>query len=447
MNSQKLSLKENLGHSFGIFGSSIIYAFLNTFLMKYYTDVVQITPAVVGTLFFVARVWDAVNDPIMGLIVDKTRTRWGKFRPYIIATPIFIAVSTILLFTVPDISMTGQIVYAYVTYIIWGMIYTINDIPIWGLSSAITKDIQQRKNHVSFLTVFQMIGNALPGVIGASLLVMLGGSNIGSSYMKLAMLIAVVGAIGMVITFFTTKERVELPKEEDLGFFKIVKAAFSNKIMLVFFIFLLFNTSFGAIYATINVYFAQYVLNDVTLLGLLMFMLVVGQILGTIAGPLISEKWGNRNTLISNFILYALAFVAYYFIGYDSIVVVSIFTLIGGALMGIPGVLMTAMLSDVGEYVQWKSNVKAEGLIFSLRTFNSKLTSGLIAFVVSMTLTLVNYVPNTTQTAEATNGIFALVTFLPIVISVLCIVPLLFYDLTEEKSQQIRKDLEERTTE
>lgn len=443
MKSQKLSLKENLGHSFGIFGSSIIYAFLNTFLMKYYTDIVGIAPAVIGTLFFIARVWDAVNDPIMGLIVDKTNTRWGKFRPYVIGTPIFIAVSTILLFTVPDINTTGQIVYAYVTYIIWGMVFTVNDIPIWGLSSAVTKNIQQRKKHVSFLTVAQMIGNALPGMIGATLLVMLGGENTSSSYTMLAVLTAIVGATGMVITFFTTKERAELPKENP-NLFKIIKAAFSNKTLLIFVIFMLANTSFGAVYATINVYYAQYVLNDISLLGLLTTMLVIGQIIGTISGPFISAKIGNRNTLIGNFIIFAVSYVAYFLIGYESITVVSIFTLIGGILTGLPGVLMTAMLSDLGEYVQWKTDVKTEGIIFSMRTFGTKLSAGLIALIISTALTLVNYVPNVTQTAEATKGIFGIVTLLPAGLSLICIVPMIFYDLTEEKSKKIRNELEAR---
>lgn len=445
MDTQKLSLKENFGHSFGIFGSSIIYAFLNTFLMKYYTDVIEITPAVIGTLFFIARIWDAINDPIMGLVVDKTKTRWGKFRPYVLITPLFIVISTILLFTVPDISMTGKIIYAYITYIIWGMIFTINDIPIWGLSSAVTKNIEERKKHVSFLNVFQMIGNALPGIVGASLLVILGGASVGSSYTKLATIVAIIGGIGFIVAFYTTKERVKIPrKKENESFLQILKVAFSNRVMIVFVIFMLFNTSFGAVYTTINIYFAQYVLNDVNLLGLLMFMLVAGQIIGTIVGPLISIKLGNKRTLIINFVLYALLFTVYFFIGYESIVIVSVFTMIGGVLMGLPNVLMTAMLSDIGEYVHWKSDVKAEGVIFSTRTFGTKLSAGLIAFVVSLTLTLVNYVPNVEQTIEAKNGIFMIVTFLPVILSIACLFPLFFYDLTEEKSISIRKDLEKR---
>src|SRR5699024_4398540 len=242
MDTQKLSLKENFGHSFGIFGSSIIYAFLNTFLMKYYTDVIEITPAVIGTLFFIARIWDAINDPIMGLVVDKTNTRWGNYRPYVLITPIFIVISTILLFTFPDI------IFGYNTYIIWVIVFSINDIPIWGLSSAVTKSIKERKNYVSFLTVFQMIGNALPGIVGASLLIMFGGENIGTSYTKLAALVAIIGGIGFIVAFFTTKERVEItPQKENKGFLQIFKAAFSNKVMIVFVIFMLFNTSFGAI--------------------------------------------------------------------------------------------------------------------------------------------------------------------------------------------------------
>src|SRR5699024_7662191 len=199
-----------------------------------------------------------------------------------------------------------------------------------------------------------------------------------------------------------------------------------------------------AVYTTINIYYAQYVLNDVNLLGLLMFMLVAGQIIGTIVGPLISFKLCNTSTLIIKFVLYALLFTLYFFILYECLVIVSVFTMIGGVIMGLPNVLMTAMLSDIGEYVHWKSDVKAEGVIFSTRTFGTKLSAGLIAFVVSLTLTLVNYVPNVEQTIEAKNGIFMIVTFLPVILSIACLFPLFFYDLTEEKSISIRKDLEKR---
>src|SRR5699024_10880825 len=113
--------------------------------MKYYTDVIEITPAVIGTLFFIARIWDAINDPIAGLVVHKTNTRWCKCLPYVLITPIFIVISTILLFTVSVISMAGHVICAYITYILWEMVFTVNDISIWGLSCAVTKNIKERK--------------------------------------------------------------------------------------------------------------------------------------------------------------------------------------------------------------------------------------------------------------------------------------------------------------
>src|SRR5699024_1272580 len=149
--------------------------------------------------------------------------------------PIFIVISTILLFTVPDISMTGQIIYAYITYIIWGMVFTINDIHIWGLSSAVTKNIKERKKHVSCLTVFQMIGNALPGRFGASVHIMFGMENIRTSYTKRAALVAIMGGICFIVAFSTTKERVEItPQKENKGFLQFFKAAFSNTVMIPF---------------------------------------------------------------------------------------------------------------------------------------------------------------------------------------------------------------------
>src|SRR5699024_7055704 len=148
------------------------------------------------------------------------------------------------------------------------MIITINDILIWLMYCAVNKNIEERKKHVSFLNVFQMIGNALPGIVGASLLVILGGASVGSSYTKLATIVAIIGGIGFIVAFYTTKERVKIPrKKENESFLQILKVAFSNRVMIVFVIFMLFNTSFGAVYTTINIYFAQYVLNDVNLLG------------------------------------------------------------------------------------------------------------------------------------------------------------------------------------
>src|SRR5699024_8325061 len=153
------------------------------------------------------------------------------------------------------------------------------------------------------------------------------------SYTKLATIVAIIGGIGFIVAFYTTKERVKIPrKKENASFLQILKVAFSNRVLIVFVIFMLFDTSFGAVYTTISSYFAQYVLNDVNLLGLLMFMLVAGQMIGTIVGPLISIKLGNKRTLIINFVLYALLFTVYFFIGYESIVIVSVFTMIGGVL-------------------------------------------------------------------------------------------------------------------
>src|SRR5699024_5960538 len=244
MDTQKLSLKENFGHSFGIFGSSIIYAFLNTFLMKYYTDVIEITPAVIGTLFFIARIWDAINDPIMGLVVDKTKTRWGKFRPYVLITPLFIVISTILLFTVPDISMTGKIIYAYITYIIWGMIFTINDIPIWGLSSAVTKNMEERKKHVSFINVFQMNFSALVGIVGAWFSRILDAAGVVASDTKVAMIVGMIGVIAVIVGSYAARERVEIPRnKENDSLVIILKIAFSNRVRIVFIIFMVFSTS------------------------------------------------------------------------------------------------------------------------------------------------------------------------------------------------------------
>jgi|SRR5690554_135630 len=157
----EMTKKEIASYGVAGLGQNIVYLFSSTFLAIYYTDVFKISPVIVGVLVLTARVWDACNDFIMGVIVDNTRTKWGKLRPYLLIAPIPIAILTVLTFTAPDLTSSLKIVYIFVTYILWGMAYTLGDVPYWGLQAAMSHDSKERTKLITFTRLMTMIGTAI----------------------------------------------------------------------------------------------------------------------------------------------------------------------------------------------------------------------------------------------------------------------------------------------
>ncbi len=211
-----LGLRDYVSYGFAGFGQNMVYGMMNTYLMIFYTDVFIIPSTTVGTMFLIAKLWDAINDPIMGTFVDRTRTKYGKMRPYLLYMPVPIAVITILLFIAPGFSLSGKIIYMYITYILWGMIYTVCDVPYWSLSSVMTPHVGERTNLVSFTRFMTGVGIAIPTVVVSFLMLLkdqgiatgLTGSN-SKIYGFTAILMAVIGCALLSLGFFGTKERVQ----------------------------------------------------------------------------------------------------------------------------------------------------------------------------------------------------------------------------------------------
>ena len=167
--------------SFGLagLGQNMIYNFSATYIMIFYTDMMKLLPAAVGTLMLIARIWDAINDPIMGSIVDRTRTKWGKLRPYLFIVPIPMAIITILTFYVPDLPMSMRLIYAYATYIAWDMIFTVSDVPYWGLSAAMSQDPKERLSILSYARILCNLGMAISIIVPPLIISAFNGDKLG----------------------------------------------------------------------------------------------------------------------------------------------------------------------------------------------------------------------------------------------------------------------------
>lgn len=423
-----LQNKEIISFSLAGLGQNLIYNYSATFIMIFYTDVLGLAALSVGTLMLVARVWDAINDPMMGIIVDKTRTRWGKLRPYLLGVAIPMAVFTILTFSNVNLSTQSKLIYAYITYIGWGMVYTVSDVPYWGLSSAMSDDPHDRLRIMTLARILSNVGLAIAIVVPPLVLGML--ADHPQRYGIVAAVISIIGAALFLLAFFNTKERVERPAEvSKLKDFLLLK---ENKPLLQ----LQSSRMLGAfrmILGAAGTYFAKYNLNNEGLFSLLGGTLILSMIFAMILTPYLRQFFSKKALYQGGLIIQAIAHVALFLIGYNQIGLVLLLMFIVGFSMGLNDVIMYIMVNDSIDYLQAKTQRRFEGMIFSLHTFTTKLQTAIGLFVMGLILNLFGFIENVPQSDSSMFGIFMLLTLLPAVSSLLSLIPMIPYQ--EEKEQ------------
>lgn len=439
-----LPRKEKYAFSTALMGQTMIYNFVNLYLMIFYTDVLGISAAAAGTLFLVARVWDAVNDPLMGVVVDKTKTRLGKCRPYILYCSLPIALFTVLLFTNPDLSPVMKIVYASVTYILWGMAYTAVDIPLWTLSSRMTADSNERKSLIASGRIFNVIGSALPVFLVIPLKMLFGRGDEAKGYFWAIVAFCIVAVPLLLQGFFGTTERVmEMlnKKEHKVKVKDILDSLFKNQPLLLLLLSSLLSVLIN-LPITAGIFYATYNLGDEGYMALLAGTVLVASGIGCGIAPALGRRYTGRNILIATSAMASFLFViAYFACASGNMVLIVLLTFIIGVLLGIPLVLRTSMMADTIEYAQAKTGVRNEGIIFASLTFVSKLKMGAASFFVGMVLKFSGYIPNIEQTPEALNGIMLTMTLLPALGAALSVIPMLFYTLTDQEHKKIIEQL------
>lgn len=434
-----LQPKERYSFGFAVLGQNLIYGLFLNYLMIFYTDVYGISAAAVATLFLVARSWDALNDPLMGIVVDRTRTRWGKFRPYMLWTPIPIAITTILCFTSPDISLALKLVLAYATYILWSMVYTINDVPLWALSSAMSQNTQERTGLISLARILAMVGIMVPAIFVIPLVDYFGAGDDAKGYLYTASLFAISAALLMFLAFFNTRERV--PASAEKPSLKQSRDALLHNRPLQMIVLMSLVNVFSMAAQSLFVYFATYNLGDRSLLPTLMAITAVAMLVGMLPVPALVRRLGKKFTFGLLTVLKAATSIAYYLVGYGDLTMVYVMTFLNALMIGGTGIVITAMIADSIEYMQWKTGTRSEGIIFSVQTFMAKITTAFGGFVGGITLTFVGYVPNVVQSPSALAGIFLVLTLVPGIGGLLALLPLRSYELNEDRHAEILTEL------
>ncbi len=435
-------LREKLSYGTGILGQNLIYNMMSMYILFYFTDILKIPASVASIIIISASLWDAVNDPIMGMIADNTRSRWGKFRPYLIFGSFFIGMITILCFANPFVNPSSIITYAAITYILWGMLFTACDIPIWALSSVVSEKSDKRDNQVTIGKIGATIGVVISSVLSVPILNLFGGERSKIAYLYLAIIFAGFGCILMFFTGVFSKERI-VPKKEKVPFKENIKTIIYNKPLLLLMIALFIINFINSIRQSVQIYFAVYTWGDANYMTLIGLSLVIGMLIGMSISPLLLKKFKKRSVYIITCLIGSLVCFIPYFIDYSNIILGLIFIGLSFLFSGIAMIITTSMLMDTIDYAEYKNNFRSEGIVFSMNTFLTKLGATISRLILGASLIILNYVENAPITPKLQSGFSFMVYIIPSIAFIIAIFPIYFYELDENELKKIKSVLRE----
>ena len=442
---EKLALKEKIGYALGDTAANIAWRSLTTFLLVFYTDVFGISAAAAGVLLLVARISDGGLDIVVGMLADRTNTKHGKFRPWILWSAVPLGVLMALTFTTPHFNYTGKLIYAYITYILMMFVYTSNNIPYAALMGVMTSSHKERTS----LSSFRFAGAYLGGIITQGFLIylvmFLGNGNKNLGYQYAMYLFAVILVIFLLITYFSTRERVVPAKDQKTNVGKDLRDLFTNRpwliLLLIGFLFVTYNSIKQGITV---IYFERY-LDNVSLTAFYMVALLVISMIAALVTTPMANFFGKRNLFIYVILFSALANGAIYFFGPSDVPAIFTLGILSEFGAGIMPVLFFAMLGDSADYSEWKNNRRATGLFYSAGTFAMKFGGGVAGAIIGFVLSAYHYNGMDNSTIPgAIPGIKLLMSWIPGIFAAIGASVLILYPLTSKKMDQIEIDLKAR---
>lgn len=475
-----LQPKEAIAYSIAGFGQNFICTIIGSYLTVFMTDALLFGSAdvmvggvsgamAVAFLMLGTRIYDACNDPIMGSIVDRTRTKWGKCRPYLKWMPIPIAVMTILCFC-PFLEPKATSTFAIISvvYVIWSMVYTVVDVPYWGLSTCMTNNTTIRGN---VLTVARLLSTLGAGIVtvgvpiitsavtnkykGADGAVLPQFIDANANTLKWTYFICALVFTGIAIPMFyygfrNTKERfTSTENPPSLG--HNLKLLFKNRELLLVVLSGILGGARMVYTYTGGLYFAKYVLKEEGLYSLITLLVVPGGAVASILVPWMTKKFTKKWAYIGVHVLGAVVMFAMYFIGYDAnwkLVVCAIGLVLLGIPQGVNNIVTYAMIGDTVEYLEWKTGERAEGICFAMQTFINKIGMAVGAFIGVFSYSWAGINPTAADgvyiTAQGEQTLWNLLVLSGALSMVGTIIPMLFYRLTEKRQRELVKEIEER---
>jgi glycoside/pentoside/hexuronide:cation symporter, GPH family len=481
--SQKISVVEKIGYSLGDLSANLIFQTLMTFIAYFYTDVYKIPPGAASAIIFAGGMVGAFFNPVMGAIADRTKTRWGKFRPWILWTAVPFGVIAILAFSTPHFSDTGKIIYALITYVLLVLVYAANNTPYAALSGVITGNMAERNSISSYRFTAVMVAQFIIQVLLLPLVLILGDGDRTFGFEKTMTIFAVAGIVFFIITFLTTKERIIPAKEQESNLKQDVKDLTKNKPWIAMLILTVFVFITLALKSGMYIYYFKYYLSEVHLAAFLDtygfnsfldglnsllnsmnlhgfqwpedaptsgFSLfnalgIIFMIIGIMLSKGLADKFGKRKVFGGGLFLSALFLLVFIFYSPSDIGLVYISQILHGFFYGITIPLLWAMIADVADYSEWKNNRRATGIIFSAMVFGLKAGLSIGGAFVAGILAILGYNEQLTeQLPETVFGIKLSVSIFPALTFIIAVACLFFYEINKNMEDQIERELTDR---
>lgn len=468
----KLSVIEKVGYGLGDTASNILYQAWSFFLMIFYTDIFGIDTKVAAFMLLITRVWDIIFDPIIGMVADRTNTRWGKFRPYLLWLAVPYGILACAMFITPDWGQNMKIVYAFVTYILATTIYTAINIPYSSMMAVMTPNPKERTTLSQYRFFFAFLGMLLITAFTLPLAKFFG-ANIShpgyseelgySQALGFQVTMGVFGVIAIVlliITFLTTRERVHPSKEQKSTFREDLNDIRKNIPWIILFVASIFWLIHNMIRNGMVAYYFNYVNGEG---GKILWTIIIGALklnfdqtttfltigtIGMLSGVLLStpvKKHFDRKSVIIFLTLATVVInLAFYWLPHDNFVLLAVINFIWSLFAGAMPVFIFAMFADVADFHAWKFNKRATGLVTAGIMFAIKLGVAVGGFLGLYFLGLFGYSKEVTDTPEVINGIKLLISIIPAAFILVCSIMLYFYPINDKLLTQIVKDLDER---
>ena len=454
-----IKLSEKIGYGLGDMSSSMFWKLFGAYLMIFYTDVFGMSAAVVGTMFLITRVWDSLFDPVVGIIADRTESRWGKFRPYLLCLAVPFGAFAVLTFYTPDIDDTGKIVYAFITYSLMMMVYSAINVPYASLLGVMSPNPQDRNVLSTFRMMFAYIGSFLALLLFMPLVNTFTGGNNTQEVQQYGWLMAVVVfavtcTVLFLMCFAFTRERVKPVKVEKTPLKTDIRDLLSNRPWWILLGAGIASLVFNSIRDGATVYYFKYFVDetafgDVTIVGIPFVLsglyLAVGQasnIIGVVAAAPIANMIGKRQTFMWAMIIATGLSIVFYFLDRDQLEMIFLLQVLISICAGSVFPLLWSMYADCADYSELTTGNRATGLIFSSSSMSQKFGWAIGTAITGWLLAAFGFQANAVQNADTIQGIRIFLSLLPAVGTALSVIFIFFYPLTERKMQEVTNELE-----
>lgn len=445
----KVPFKSKLGFSLADVGFNIAYQSTALFLLFFFTDVFGIAPAFAGAIILYSKIWDAVSDPLMGGIADRTKSRFGKFRPYLLFGAVPLGLSMFLLWQTPDLSQAGRNTYGLIMYMLLCTMLTVVVVPYQAMLPTLTNDSKERTSVLGMRSVFSILGTLIAAGATIPLVNILGGENVKLGYNMMGLVYGLIIAALTVVCFATVRERIKStsPKEK-ISFRDNIKVVTKSRPFIVLLVGVLFGVTAVSMQAAVVNYFFKYNLNNANMATVAFLVLFVSAAaVGTPIFVHLSKKLGKKAAYNIGMGLMAVMSIFLFFFGEKNLWITIGMLFFSGIGLATNWLCPWTLVADTVEYSEWKTGFRREGTLYGLFFLIMKVASALAGFIVGKILAATGYSPNMVQTPEALLGIRVSLTLIPVGLLVLAIIAIFFFEINAEMHKKIVNELKARNEE